>query len=536
LSDSITTKKENTMQLRLHTLLFLLLVSGCYGEGLQAQNAGDLDGTFGDGGTSITYLDGAYDLCAGLVIQPDQKIVIGGRAYVGGGFYPTLVRMNPDGSPDNTFGGDGIASGDVAHSTTFFAEADALALQPDGKFLYAFHLGFFGSDGLAVTRFNSDGSVDTDFGDNGTVSQIVLEYSNYANSLLLQDDGKILVTGLGQLINNGAFSMIAVRFTADGELDETFADNGIFIFQQGQGNGSQIIDVKQQADGKILLAGHTSYSAYNDITMVRLNEDGMFDDSFGDSGIFNFNVSGSYDFAKFIQPRLDGSILVAGSTYTDGNSNAEMLLASVTPDGELDGSFGNNGVVIPVLGENDDMAESVIVAPDGKIILVGRHEISDIHGAVLRFNADGTPDDSFGDGGVAFIEAYSYFIENVRLQSDGKIVVCGWMGFEGTNEHTFTASRLLSEGADAIDQPAISALQVSIFPNPADNVLHVKWNRSIAGEPVDVLITDASGKVVSTLHTSSLDHIDTTALPEGVYSISVRGERTNTIDRFVIAR
>jgi uncharacterized delta-60 repeat protein len=174
---------------------YFLLLTTCFFQCVKAQNAGDLDPTFGVDGTSLFTVGTGTPQCYGLVIQPDQKIVIGGRAATGGGWYPTLVRMNPDGTPDSTFDGDGITYGDVQHTTGYAADANPLALQPDGKLLYTFTTSVPDGTALAVTRFNSDGSVDTSFGTDGTASTMALEYINEAFSLLLQADGKVVIVG-----------------------------------------------------------------------------------------------------------------------------------------------------------------------------------------------------------------------------------------------------------------------------------------------------------------------------------------------------
>lgn len=501
-----------------------------------AQNAGDLDLTFGNNGSVITDLGIGYDQCSGLVVQPDQKIVIAGRAYVNEGWYPTLIRMNMDGTLDNSFDSDGIAWGDVPHSTTLYAEADALVLQPDGKFLYTFYLSFFGGDGLAVTRFNTDGSIDTGFGTNGTTTIIVVEYGNYSNSMLLQSDGKILVTGRVQASSNSPFTAVAVRFTADGLLDETFADDGIFTFFQG--NGTQVIDVKQASDGKTVMACSTSYSGYYDYVIIRLNEDGTFDTTFNEDGISNFNISGSYDAPQFLTLREDGSIIIVGYAYSEDGTNTDWAMVSLTSGGELDTGFGNDGVVIAALGDGNDVAESVVIAPDGKILVAGYHEDFYIYGSVLRYNANGTPDDTFGTDGVTLIDAYSYVVENIKLQADGKIVVCGWTGYSDTNEHHFTASRLMYEGADAVHNPLTIEKGISVFPNPVNDKIMLQWKNNTTNEQVNISISDINGKMVWQAQSTPLNltQIDTSQLPEGVYSISINGKKTNDTSKFVIAR
>ncbi len=522
------------MKKRIIYLLTLLFMLSEYPQ-LHAQEAGDLDLSFGIGGSVIIDLGTGYDQCSGLVVQPDQKIVIAGRAYVNDWWYPTLIRLNTDGSLDNSFGSDGIASGDVQHSTTLYAEAEALALQPDGKLLYTFYRDFFGSDGLAITRFNADGSIDTDFGDNGTTSIIVMEYSNYSNSMLLQADGKILVTGRVQAYANDPFTAVAVRFTADGLLDETFADDGIFSFLQG--NGTQVIDVKQASDGKIVMACSTSYSGYYDYVIIRLNEDGTFDTTFNEDGISNFNISGSYDGPQFLTLREDGSIIVVGHAYSEDGTNTDWAMVSLTLGGELDSSFGADGIVVTALGDGNDIAESVVIAPDGKILVAGYHEDFYIYGTVLRYNADGTLDSTFGDGGISLIGEYAYFLENIKLQDDGKIVVCGWTGYSDTNEHHFTTSRLHDEDVNSVMESWSKEPVITLYPNPTSDRLFIRLSEGASNNISHISITDNIGKLLwqssQAIQNSS---IDISHYAEGLYILSIQRDSTTTSQVFVVAR
>jgi uncharacterized delta-60 repeat protein len=502
---------------------------------MRAQQAGDLDISFGEGGIAITDLGDGYDQCSGLVIQPDQKIVVGGRAQVEGGFYPTLIRMNPDGTLDNSFDSDGIAIGDIQHSTTLYAEADALAIQPDGKLLYAFHIDFFGGGGVAVTRFNTDGSIDTDFGINGTATEVVFEESNYTNSILLQSDGKILVLGRGQAFDSAPFSMIAVRFTNDGSLDETFANDGVFTFTQS--NGSQIIDAKQDSNGRIVLACSTANTGYYDNVIVRLNEDGTFDNSFDEDGIANFNISGLYDAPQFLTLRDDDSMIIVGYTYSEDGTNTDWALVSLTSTGEFDSTFGSNGVVVAAFGDDNDVAEAVTIAPDGKILVAGYITDFNIYGAIVRYNSNGELDNSFGTNGVTLIDAYSCNLENIKLQEDGKVVVCGWTGYSDSNEHHFTAIRLLYEGVNSVLNSVQEQNQLMIFPNPANESTTIKWKMEQGCENQLLTLTDVSGRIIfQEMAGRQQTTIDTSEMSDGLYFVSLQNDSTVLSTSFMVTQ
>lgn len=524
------------MKTKNHIARTLIVLSAMFFSNLLlAQNAGDLDPTFGVGGTAVIDVGTGYDPCYGLIIQPDGKIVIGGTAALNGGWYPTLVRMNPDGTLDNTFDGDGITSSDVPHGT-YNADANPLALQTDGKLLFTFGTAILGVGGLAVTRFNSDGSIDTSYGTNGTAITTVMEYSNDAFSLVLQADGKAVVVGRGSPAIGLGNQIVAVRYTSNGQLDETFADGGIYLGDVGL--GGVIYDVRQATDGKIVMLGNITTSEGSDYVLMRLNENGTLDNSFNEDGIFNFNTE-EYEFYKCLTVKEDGSIVAAGGFDALDGTGINIALASVTSTGEFDTTFGTDGVTITAIGNDTDRPEAVMVAPDGKILVVGTHEDFYGYGAVLRYNADGTLDNTFGENGIALIDAYNYKVQNIKLQADGKIVIAGFQYFEGVGDPDYSASRLLYDDADGVNDESIVEDMFSIYPNPTNDVLTLNWKNSTANEQVDISITDINGKIVwqsSGTASFSQKQIETTQIPIGVYSISILGKETNSISRFVISR
>ncbi len=505
---------------------------------LHAQEAGDLDLSFGVDGNVITDLGNGYDLCTGLVIQPDQKVVIGGIAQGGDGYsHPTLIRMNTDGTLDNTFGNAGVASTDALVGASY-GTSDPLIIQPDGKLLFAFMKFQEGERSMAVIRFNSDGSIDSTFGVDGVASVLVFEYYDYVTSVVLQPDGKILVVGYGHYFSGNSFKMCAVRFNDDGSLDESFADNGIFIYADSDGS-RYIMDVKLQSDGKIVMAGHWVMTGYYQYGILRLNEDGSFDDTFGTDGISLINVTNGYDVPQYIRIRPDGSILIGGSATAEGSSENILAMICLNANGTLDENFGNNGIVLSPLQGLFNAAESLVVADDGKILLVGHHEESDVYGAVLRYNADGTLDTTFGVNGVSLLgeDGGSYHVENVRQQNDGKIVVCGWTGYSDTNEHHFTASRLHYDDVNAVMETWSKEPVITLYPNPTSDKLFIRISEEASKNIARISITDSIGKLIwQSSQANQNTSLDMSHFAEGLYFLSVQHVASTSSQTFVVAR
>src|SRR5262249_9600003 len=179
---------------------------------------GSLDTSFGIGGTLTTDL-GNYEAGSAMVLQPDGKIVVGGLTYVG--VYGTnaaflLVRYNPDGSIDSTFGSGGA----VITLIGVYCGLHDIALQPDGKIVAvgsAYRTGFSTQD-FAVARYNPDGSLDASFGSGGTLTTDITGFQ-VATALAIQTDGRVCVAGYASTsLSDSAYDFALVRYNSDGTL------------------------------------------------------------------------------------------------------------------------------------------------------------------------------------------------------------------------------------------------------------------------------------------------------------------------------
>jgi uncharacterized delta-60 repeat protein len=156
---------------------------------------GTLDTSFGSSGLVRTDFGGpSFGGASALVLQPDGKLVAAGSADCGLG----LARYNSDGSLDPTFGSGGLVSGDCDAEEPFLNDAEALALQPDGKLVSitrAFRSSFIESVTYVLSRFNSDGTLDASFGVGGSVKPTFGSDEIFPEALVLQPDGKLVVAG-----------------------------------------------------------------------------------------------------------------------------------------------------------------------------------------------------------------------------------------------------------------------------------------------------------------------------------------------------
>lgn len=231
--------------------------------------------------------------------------------------------------------------------------ATGTAVQSDGKIVVA---GYYATNvntpiyDFVVIRYNVNGTLDPSFGNGGKVlTDFGLGSSDYANALVIQPNGKILVVGYAYDTHNG-FGYALARYDTDGSLDLTFGHRtGKVITRGGQAN-AVAIDV----DGKIVVAGTQGILAGSDFAVLRFNTDGSADNSFGTGGIVLTDFWRPGDDTQFSIDRgtsialLFGKIYVAGSKYL--NFWTYFAIASYNYDGSLNASFGISGTVVTDFG------------------------------------------------------------------------------------------------------------------------------------------------------------------------------------------
>jgi uncharacterized delta-60 repeat protein len=241
-----------------------------------------------------------------------------------------------------------------------------------------------------------------------------------------------------------------------GDLDSTFGIGGkITLDFFGLTDLSE--DMIIQPDGKVVAVGFTvvnNTAADGDFALVRLNQDGSLDSTFGSGGKVIFDFFGTSDFANAVSLQSDGKIVAAGSSLTTSSGgNSVFAVARFNPDGSVDSSFGTGGKVITEFSTRDDRINDMAIQADGKIVVGGfttntLRPSRDI--ALARYNPDGSLDATFGSGGTVITDFNNEGgeINSLALQSDGKIVVAGRAATGGDESSpAFTVARYNADGS-----------------------------------------------------------------------------------------
>lgn len=342
---------------------------------------GEMDYTFSIG-------TGADEHVNQIVRQPDGKLIIAGdfRTFNGDSVFH-IVRLNPDGSRDNTFN---MGSGFTVNGTVY-----SLYLQPDGKILAGgIFIDYNGSPANYLVRINPNGSIDNTF-------NIGIGFNNTVYSIDRQTDGKYIVAGNFSLVNGDSLYRRIVRLHSDGSIDTTFK-SGITGFN------NIVTRAKLQANGKIIAVGFfTSYRGSTRNRIARINTDGTLDATYNVGTGFNNNVND-----LVIQP--DGKCYATGNftTYKGATINRIIRIDTV---GNRDNSFA------PGTGLNAS-CNAVFLNYDNKPYVGGTATAVDsfVRLRLVRFLTTGKADHTFFQESKLNSQSYAS-----ASQSDGKMIVVG---------------------------------------------------------------------------------------------------------------
>jgi uncharacterized delta-60 repeat protein len=285
---------------------------------------GTLDAAFNGTGKATADFS-KLDYGRGVAVQSDGKIVVAGDAAHGDGRTFAVARFNANGTPDLSFNKTGKVTTDFGSGN---AEARGVAVQSDGKIVVA---GFASTDGTeksALIRYNPDGTLDTSFGGTGKVLTLVGMSGSNATGIALQNDGKIVSAGYA--INNSGRDrdFAIVRYNPNGSLDTSFNGSGKVTTAVNDDDG-KCEAVALEKDGKIVAAGAALTVTTSDFAVVRFDADGKLDASFNGTGKVTTTVGSKAPEAENTAPRASMAIIDDPDGYTNVRDDNGKVIVRV---------------------------------------------------------------------------------------------------------------------------------------------------------------------------------------------------------------
>ncbi|MBK9270321.1 MAG: hypothetical protein IPM48_01875 [Saprospiraceae bacterium] len=553
---------------------------------IKCNSNGSLDFGFGSNGKTEADIIKRPALPGGgyIAIQGDNKIILAVTgAFDGGPDEDMLVsRFNQNGFLDKSFDADGIAVAKLAVSTD--RGMDVVLL--DNGTSYALGKSSLSDDEIAVMKLNVDGSLNQSFGKNGKISIPEIGIIGGKEvSFDIEKDGNLVVAT--SILSGNVYDLATVRILPDGQihnffgvkggwniplnarndfstevkvdkndrivvacsgitgkefvvvrlkkqngdLDNTFGASGKVIVDFGTESSCNSLAILD--NGKILLAGNTTVNGVEKIALVRLNDNGSYDNTFGTNGRVVTSISGTLDVmtANDVAVQNDGKIIVVGqvTSFTSGGS---YVVLRYTSSGAVDQTFGNSGFVkIPITDVSNfptDEAKRVVLQNDGKIIICGAIGTSSEDGVgIVRCNIDGSIDKSFGTNGLAITQVPGSWVGHelgvgLGLQKDGKIVVVGTaqneLGLDTQNGFSVYRYNGLTTGTkDQLE----STMEVYFSPNPVSGKSSIILNRELAS--ATMCISNTHGHIIENYFNlnGKIIEFDKGKLISGVYFVQL---------------
>jgi uncharacterized delta-60 repeat protein len=393
----------------------------------------DLDSHFGDAG-KVTSDINTYDSANAVAIDSHGRIVVAGTTGDGSSSDFLVARYMPDGTLDPSFGSAGVLTTDFngRNDTTRSMELDS-----QGRIVVA-GASRRGASVAAMARYRPDGDLDPTFSGDGKALVNLGSYDVDINGLAIDSSNRIVIAGRRYLYHDmfDYYDFLLARFAPNGTLDSSFGGDGKittdFVYTLDEAFALAI-----DSQNRIVAAGQAdNYGESSDFALARYAPSGDLDPSFGGDGLVETSFSNDpydayWDYATTALIDGQGHILAAGG---NGESGDEFALARYDAGGQLDSGFGSDGLVQTKFSHSG-RANSLAIDPEGRIVAVGQ-DLGASNGqfALARYLVSGDLDPSFGSGGkvtTLFGKGTDARANAAAIDGRGRIVAVGSV-FDGS--------------------------------------------------------------------------------------------------------
>ena len=343
---------------------------------------GFLDSSFASGGIfRDTLLGGAF--LSDVEVLSNSSIIAGGGS-ASSPSNPLLIKLNSNGTYDSTFG----VNGKTWVNTGRDISINKIKVQQDNKIIASInYYDGVGDYDWGLMRFLPNGFPDSSFGFNGIMIYNHPSTYQLTDAMTIEQDGKIILTGR-QYLTFAESVGIVTRIDSTGQVDSAFGNNGTVLISTPISQGyCVLLGVTMQSDGKIIATGYSIEDLGggfydNHFLLTRILSSGNLDSTFGNNGLVISDIYSGVEFSNESVVQSDGKIVTIGSASEPFPIVQNYLaLVRYLPNGLLDSSFNNDGIVIENISMTEGQAgTSINICPDGGILASGRVWESDTTG------------------------------------------------------------------------------------------------------------------------------------------------------------
>lgn len=499
-------------------IIFLFLIISVVPLCLFGQISIPLDNDFGDNGQAIfpigpVEVNNAQDKGKQIAQQSDGKIILAGYSHDIGGtedWIITVIRLEADGTLDPSFGIDGIAKIDFNNGDD---ESWAVEIQEDDKIVLTGRIWINSNSKMGLARLTANGQLDETFGNNGKVLYEIGSQSDEGFDLAIQPDGKIIATGRSWQVN-GETGWGAMRLLPNGQLDSTFNNIGFIYYNSGHFDEISTC-VAIQEDGKILFGG----SVFGNPAIIRLMPDGSFDSSFNFGGVRTIPIGG-----QTTSIAIDENQRIV---YTAFRYGGICKTGRILPNGEIDLSFGNNGLTTFNTEQTSFYRsyDQVLLLPDGNILGLGTFTTDDPFDndqtlTLLLMDENGSILDSYRSNPDfnIFLCQFGIWTLHATMLQDGNIGLTSSNCYSGSNLDMLAVKLKYNPTSTSFDLLPLNS-DISVFPNLSTGQIQVEHLAPYQSE--NLQLYDAFGRLCLSQRINQ--SIMTLELPEasGAYFLKV---------------
>ncbi|MBP6391100.1 MAG: T9SS type A sorting domain-containing protein [Flavobacteriales bacterium] len=491
---------------------------------------GTLDPTFGTGGVVQINLSSSADIGTDLLPMVDGRLLVCGlQTPSTGSPEPFILRLLPDGTLDPDYGIVILSHGGNGR-------AEGMVFAADSSVYLCGYADTLGHDRFTLWHVLPDGTPDPAFGLNGRVSvPLTGIYEIRALDIAVQLDGKLILAGNQYY---GTWNSFLGRFNTDGTLDSTFGYNGLLTMNNSDNAHDEFFTVDVLDDGSIVAGGYGKSGGMEYPLIVKLTPAGIPDSTFDGDGILTPTLSFAETRVTCLVA-VGQEVVAGGARYTGISTTSDYFLIRFDDTGMLDPSFGTLGEQATDVDADDYIRDLTILA-DGRIAVAGytgnsTNGVGYIDLLTAVHTSDGAPYTTFGGNGYAIHDGFTYVDEGyaVKEQVDGKLVMCGSSSTSTLNS-VVTILRYENDVNTMVTSTAQEAGLLA-WPNPANDHLRLRRANNSAAH---LEILDATGRVVRSMRTTDASGlvIPVADLQPGRYLLRCTDEIAVRVVSFQVAR